>query len=67
MQKDKIITAKEAAKELREELGMSITAETLRDGIAQGQFSFGSYIKTEKSCVCYVYTRLLAQWIAERQ
>ncbi len=67
MSKDKIITAKEAVEELREELGMHITADTLRDGISQGQFSFGTYIKTEKSCVCYVYSRLLERWIAERR
>ena len=67
MSKDKLITAKEAVEELREELGMSITADTLRKGIAQGQFSFGSYIKTENSCVCYVYTRLLKKWIVERK
>lgn len=66
MSQGKIITAEAAVKELRAALGMSITAPTLRDGVAQGQFPFGSYIKTEKSCVCFVYTRLLEQWIAER-
>ena len=67
MAQDKIINAKEAAELLRQALGMHITADTLRDGISQGQFSFGTYIKTEKSCVCYVYARLLEQWIAERR
>lgn len=59
------MTVEETTQKLRE-LGLRITAETLRDGIAQGQFPFGSYIKKEKSCVCYVWTRLFNAWVDER-
>lgn len=67
MEAKKILNVDEAVKELRDRLDMPITADTLRKGLSQRQFSFGTYIKTERSCVCYVYTRLLEQWIAERQ
>lgn len=59
------MTVEAATRKLRES-GISITSSTLRDGIAQGQFPFGTYIKTERSCVCYVWTKLLDRWIAER-
>lgn len=59
------MTVDEATQKLRK-MGIKITAPTLRDGIAQGQFPFGSYIKTDKSCVCYVWTRLFNEWVAER-
>lgn len=59
------ITPEQAAERLRA-AGMRITATIIREGMAQGQFPFGSYIKTEKSCVCFVYPRLLERWIAER-
>lgn len=59
------ITPEQAAERLRE-IGMKITPVTIREGMAQGRFPFGDYIKTEKSCVCYVYPRLLERWIAER-
>lgn len=59
------ITPEQAAERLRE-IGMKITPTTIRDGMAQGRFLFGDYIKTEKSCVCYVYPRLLERWIEDR-
>lgn len=59
------ITPEQAAERLRE-IGMKITPTTIRDGMAQGRFPFGDYIKTEKSCVCYVYPRLLERWIEDR-
>lgn len=59
------ITVEEASKRLQE-IGMRISPTIVRDGMAQGQFPFGSYIKTEKSCVCFVYPKLLEKWIAER-
>lgn len=59
------MTVEEATQKLRA-MGVKISATTLREGIAQGQFPFGSYIKTDKSCVCYVWTRMLEKWIAER-
>lgn len=59
------MTVEEATQKLRA-MGVKISTTTLREGIAQGQFPFGSYIKTDKSCVCYVWTRLLEKWVAER-
>ena len=59
------MTVEEATKRLRA-LGGKITTPTLREGIAQGQFPFGNYIKTEKSCVCYVWTRLFNEWVSAR-
>lgn len=59
------MTVEEATQKLRA-MGVKISTTTLRDGIAQGQFPFGSYIKTEKSCVCYVWTRLFERWVSER-
>jgi len=60
-----ILTVQQATEKLREH-GMSISAVTLRSGMAQGRFPFGDYIKTEKSCACYIYSRLLEKWMAER-
>ena len=59
------MTVEEATQRLRA-LGVKITAPTLREGIAQGQFPFGNYIKTEKSCVCFVWTRLFTEWVSAR-
>lgn len=59
------MTVAEATEKLRG-LGLKISPTTLRDGIAQGQFPFGSYVKTDKSCVCYVWARLFDQWVADR-
>lgn len=59
------ITPEQASERLRA-IGMKITPTTVREGMAQGRFPFGDYIKTEKSCVCYVYPRLLERWIEER-
>lgn len=59
------MTVEEATQRLRA-LGVKITASTLREGIAQGQFPFGNYIKTEKSCVCFVWTRLFNEWVSAR-
>ena len=60
-----ILTVEEATEKLRA-LGMRISPTTLRSGMEQGRFPFGDFINTDKSCVCYVYTRLLEQWILER-
>lgn len=59
------MTVEEATQKLRS-LGLKISTVTLREGIAQGQFSFGSYIKTDKSCVCFVWVKLFDRWVAER-
>lgn len=60
------MTVEEATQRLRA-MGVKISADTLREGIAQGQFQFGSYIKTQKSCVCLVWTRLFEKWVEERK
>lgn len=60
-----ILTVEEATEKLRA-LGMRISPTTLRSGMEQGRFPFGDYIKTDKSCVCYVYAKLLERWIVER-
>lgn len=60
----KTITPQEAAKKLRSS-GMSITDETLRKGLLDKVFPFGIAVKTEKSCVCWVFPRKLEDWIAE--
>jgi len=60
-----ILTVEEATEKLRS-LGMRISPTTLRSGMEQGRFPFGDFIKTDKSCVCYVYTRLLERWVEER-
>lgn len=65
MERIENMTVEEATQKLRA-LGVKITATVLRDGIAQGRFPFGSYIKTEKSCKCYVWTRLFEKWVNER-
>ena len=63
--REDFMTPEQAADRLRE-CGMSITPPTLRLGLAQGSFPFGTYIKTEKSCVCFVYAKMLEKWITER-
>lgn len=59
------MTVEQATERLRA-AGMKITADTVRRGMEQGRFPFGDYIKTDKSCVCFVYPRLLERWISER-
>lgn len=61
-----LMTVEEAAQKMRD-MGMKISAKSLREGIAQDKFPFGTYIKTEKSCVCFVYTRLFEKWAEERK
>ena len=59
-----LMTVEEAAKKLRA-MDVKISAKTLREGIAQDKFPFGTYIKTGKSCVCFVWTRLFEKWVPE--
>lgn len=61
-----LMTVEEAAQKMRD-MGMKISAKTLREALAQDKFPFGTYIKTEKSCVCFVYTRLFEKWAEERK
>lgn len=60
------MTVDEAAQKMRD-MGMKISAKTLREALAQDKFPFGTYIKTEKSCVCFVWTRLFEKWAEERK
>lgn len=60
-----IMTAAEAAEWLRSR-GMRITPDTLRVGIEQGAFPFGSLVRLDKTPRCFVYTRLLEDWAAQR-
>ena len=60
------MTPQEATVVLRN-CGMRISPETLRDGLKDRRFSFGTYIPKESgSCVCFVYKKLLNDWIKER-
>ncbi len=61
-----LMTVEEAAQKMRD-MGMKISAKTLREALAQDKFPFGTFIKTEKSCVCFVYTRLFEKWAEERK
>lgn len=59
------LTAAEAAEKLRA-LGMRISPEMIRLGIRQKEFPFGNCIVTDNGPRCYVYARLLDEWIALR-
>lgn len=61
-----LMTVEEAAQKMRD-MGMKISVKTLREALAQDKFPFGTYIKTGKSCVCFVYTRLFEKWAEERK
>lgn len=60
------LTPAAAAQYLRER-GMSTSAETLRAGIQQGVFPFGTCVEMPSGSATYtIYQRLLDQWIEER-
>lgn len=59
------LTVEEACAELRS-AGLKISPETIRMGLKQKRFPFGDCIVSEKSVRCYVYKKLLEDWIAER-
>lgn len=62
-----VLTATEATERLRA-VGLKISPETLRDGIQQGVFTFGSCIMNgDKVKWCYVYSNLMDNWIKERE
>lgn len=63
--KEDVLTTEAAVIRLRE-AGMKISRETLRAGLEQRVFPFGDCVRAEKSPVCWVYRRLLEDWIAER-
>lgn len=57
----------EAAVEYLRNCGMSITPDTVRLGIQQGQFPFGTCVVSRNgSPVCTIYAKLLKQWVDER-
>lgn len=61
------ITPQEAAERLRA-TGMHIGVETLRQGLQQGVFPFGSYIQSVTGGpVYFVYKRLLDEWVDARK
>lgn len=60
------MTPQEAAERLRA-TGMHIGVETLRQGLQQGAFPFGTYIQSATGGpVYFVYARLLEEWIKAR-
>lgn len=61
-----ILTAQEATERLRA-MGMKISADTLRLGIEQGQFPFGSLIRSKDANPrCYIYEKMLMKWAEEK-
>ena len=57
------LTAAEATERLRA-AGLRISPETLRSGILQGVFPFGSCVTDgEKIKWCYIYEKQLDAWI----
>ena len=62
------MSVQEAVKRLRS-VGIRICAQTLRDGIEQGAFPFGTCyrVRDSKRRVCRVYTRKLEEWIREKE
>ena len=57
----------EKATNMLRELGMSISKDTLRRGIEQGKFPFGSCVRSESgSPIYYIYRVLFDRWISER-
>lgn len=56
----------EYAAEYLRDLGMKISGQTLRMGIEQGVFPFGTVIMLPKSPVYHIYKRLLDEWVEER-
>ena len=59
------VTTAEAAEVMRT-AGISISAETVRNGIEQGVFPFGVCIQGEKRKVYQVYKVLLLGWLKDR-
>ena len=61
------LTAAEATERLRA-AGLRISPETLRSGIQQGVFPFGSCVTDEgKVKWCYIYGNQMEAWIKERE
>ena len=64
--KNGILTVAETSVRLRA-LGMKVSPTTLRLGLQQRVFPFGDCVKTgEDNTLCFVYEKLLDQWIQAR-
>ena len=63
-----ILTAAEATERLRA-AGLRISRETLISGIQQKIFPFGDTVEREggKAPWCYIYTKKLEEWIADKE
>lgn len=59
------LTPQDAAQYLRDR-GLSISSDTLRQGIRQGVYPFGLVIELDKSPVYQIFKKQLDAWIAER-
>ena len=59
------LTVQDAAQYLRDR-GLSISPDTLRQGIKQGVYPFGIVIEMERSPVFKIFKKQLDAWIAER-
>lgn len=59
------LTPQDAAQYLRDR-GLSISPDTLRQGIKQGVYPFGIVIEMERSPVFQIFKKQLDAWIAER-
>lgn len=59
------INTQQATEHLRE-MGMKISPDTIRRGIQQGVFPFGDCIVTDRGAHCYIYVRLLDEWVEKR-
>nr|DAQ37197.1 MAG TPA: Pyocin activator protein PrtN [Caudoviricetes sp.] len=59
------LTVQDAAQYLRDR-GLSISPDTLRQGIKQGVYPFGIVIEMERSPVFQIFKKQLDAWIAER-
>ena len=59
------LTPQDAAQYLRDRR-LSISPDTLRQGIKQGVYPFGIVIEMERSPVFQIFKKQLDAWIAER-
>ncbi|MFR4993977.1 MAG: hypothetical protein ACLTCV_04800 [Oscillospiraceae bacterium] len=63
MSRTATLTAAEAVERLRA-AGMKISSDTLREGLLQRVFPFGSAVRM-KETICWIYPRDLEDWIEE--
>lgn len=63
--KVKVLTIEEATEILRA-AGLSISPDTLRRGIKQGVYLFGTCIEGAKQPIFHVYEKLMEEWMKKR-